>query len=453
MLEKLFKLKEKNTTVGTEIMAGITTFMAMSYIIFVNPAILSKAGMDYNAVYGATIIASILGTLLMGFYANVPYAVSCGLGLNALFTYTICGSLGFTWQEALAMVFICGIINLLVTVTSIRKKVIKAMPTFMQEAITVGIGLFITYIGVKNAGIIEFSVSSVNNGIANAADVVPGLTIFKEPSVILACIGLILTTILVSKKVKGAYLIGIIATTLIGIPMGVTKLSNFSNYSIMPSMAPTFLKFDFSGLLTAKAGIVCILMTIFTLVISDLFDTIGTFIGTGKKSGIFEMDENGEMPQNMERAMIVDSISTIIGSLLGTSNLGTFVESSAGIGVGGRSGLTAVVVAVLFGLSLFLAPIVACVPMAAISPVLILIGVSMMSGVGKIDWNDILVAIPAFFIIVMMPLSYSITTGIQFGFIFYMLVNLVNGKGKNVSPMVYIFTVLFVIDFVYKALT
>lgn len=452
MLEKIFKLKEKNTTVWTEIMAGITTFMAMSYIIFVNPAILSKAGMDYNAVYGATIIASILGTLLMGFYANVPYAVSCGLGLNALFTYTICGSLGFTWQEALAMVFICGIINLLVTVTSIRKKVIKAMPLFMQEAITVGIGLFITYIGIKNAGIIEFSVSSVSNGIANATDVVPGLAIFREPSVILACIGLLITTILVSKKVKGAYLIGIVATTLIGIPMGVTKLSNFSDYSIMPSIAPTFLKFDFSGLLTAKAGIVCVLMTIFTLVISDLFDTIGTFIGTGKKSGIFEMKENGDMPQNMERAMNVDSIATIIGSLLGTSNLGTFVESSAGIGVGGRSGLTAVVVAILFGLSLFLAPVVACVPMAAISPVLILIGVSMIGGVGKIDWNDILVAIPAFFIIVMMPLSYSITTGIQFGFIFYMLVNLVNGKGKNISPMVYIFTILFIIDFVYKAL-
>lgn len=452
MLEKIFKLKEKNTTVWTEIMAGITTFMAMSYIIFVNPAILSKAGMDYNAVYGATIIASILGTLLMGFYANVPYAVSCGLGLNALFTYTICGSLGFTWQEALAMVFICGIINLLVTVTSIRKKVIKAMPLFMQEAITVGIGLFITYIGIKNAGIIEFSVSSVSNGIANATDVVPGLAIFREPSVILACIGLLITTILVSKKVKGAYLIGIVATTLIGIPMGVTKLSNFSDYSIMPSIAPTFLKFDFSGLLTAKAGIVCVLMTIFTLVISDLFDTIGTFIGTGKKSGIFEMKENGDMPKNMERAMNVDSIATIIGSLLGTSNLGTFVESSAGIGVGGRSGLTAVVVAILFGLSLFLAPVVACVPMAAISPVLILIGVSMIGGVGKIDWNDILVAIPAFFIIVMMPLSYSITTGIQFGFIFYMLVNLVNGKGKNISPMVYIFTILFIIDFVYKAL-
>lgn len=452
MLEKLFKLKEKNTTIGTEIMAGITTFMAMSYIIFVNPSILSKAGMDYNAVYGATIIASILGTLLMGFYANVPYAVSCGLGLNALFTYTICGSLGFTWQEALAMVFICGIINLIVTVTSIRKKVIKAMPVFMQEAITVGIGLFITYIGIKNAGIIEFSVSNVNNGIANAADVVPALAIFREPSVILACIGLLITTILVSKKVKGAYLIGIITTTLIGIPMGVTKLPDFSNYSVMPSIAPTFLKFDFSGLFTAKAGIVCVIMTIFALVISDLFDTIGTFIGTGKKSGIFEMKENGEMPKNLERAMNVDSIATIIGSLLGTSNLGTFVESSAGIGVGGRSGLTAVVVAILFGLSLFLAPIVACVPMAAISPVLILIGVSMMSGVGKIDWNDILVAIPAFFIIVMMPLSYSITTGIQFGFIFYMLVSLVNGKGKDVSPMVYIFTILFIIDFVYKAL-
>ena len=192
-------------------------------------------------------------------------------------------------------------------------------------------------------------------------------------------------------------------------------------------------------------------MTIFALVISDLFDTIGTFIGTGKKSGIFEMKESGEIPQNMERAMVVDSIATVIGSLLGTSNLGTFVESSAGIGVGGRTGLTAVVVAILFGLSLFLSPIVACVPMAAISPVLILIGVSMMSGVGKIDWNDILVAIPAFFIIVMMPLSYSITTGIQFGFIFYMLVNLVNKKGKDVSPMIYIFSILFIIDFIYKA--
>lgn len=451
MLEKLFKLKEKNTTVWAEIMAGITTFMAMSYIIFVNPSILSKSGMDYYSVYGATILASVLGTLIMGLYANVPYAVSCGLGLNALFTYTICGSLGFTWQEALVMVFICGIINLLVTVTSIRKKVIKAMPVFMQEAITVGIGLFITYIGIKNAGIIEFSVSSVNNGIANAADVIPGLAIFREPAVILACIGLIITTILVSKKVKGAYLIGIIATTLIGIPMGVTKLPDFSNYSIMPSIEPTFLKFDFSGLLTAKAGIVCVIMTIFALVISDLFDTIGTFIGTGKKSGIFEMKENGEIPQNMERAMVVDSIATVIGSLLGTSNLGTFVESSAGIGVGGRTGLTAVVVAILFGLSLFLSPIVACVPMAAISPVLILIGVSMMSGVGKIDWNDILVAIPAFFIIVMMPLSYSITTGIQFGFIFYMLVNLVNKKGKDVSPMIYIFSILFIIDFIYKA--
>lgn len=452
MLEKIFKLKEKNTKVGTEIMAGITTFMAMSYIIFVNPAILSKTGMDYTAVYGATIIASIIGSLIMGLYANVPYAVSCGLGLNALFTYTICGSLGFTWQEALAIVFISGVINLIITVTSVRKKIIKAMPAFMQDAITVGIGLFITYIGIKNAGLIEFSVSTVNGGVANAADVVPGLAVFKNPAVILACIGLIITSILVSKKVKGAYLIGIIATTIIGIPMGVTTMPDFLNYSIAPSISSTFMKFDFSGLLTAKAGIVCVCMTIFTLVISDLFDTIGTFIGTGKKSGIFVIDDNGEMPKNLEKAMVVESISTIVASMIGTSNLGTFVESSAGIEVGGRSGLTAVTVALLFALSLFLAPIVACVPMAAIAPVLILIGVSMIGGVAQIDWSNILVAIPAFFIIVMMPLAYSITTGIQFGFIFYLIVNLVNGKKKEISPMIYIFTVIFLLDFIYKAL-
>lgn len=452
MLDKIFKLKENKTTVATEIIAGITTFMAMSYIIFINPAVLSNTGMDYNSVYIATILASMVGTLIMGLVANVPYVQSAGLGLNALFTYTICGTLGFTWQQGLAMVFICGVINVLITVTSIRKKVIKAIPEFMQEAITVGIGLFIAYIGLKSSGILEFSVSSVNNGIANASDVVPQLATFNSPAVILAIIGLVITAILVSKKVKNAYLISIILTTLIGIPMGVTALPNFSNYTIIPSIEPTFLKLDFVGLFTAKAGIVVVIMTIFTLIISDLFDTIGTFIGTGKKSGIFKLDKDGNMPKNLEKALVCDSSASITASLLGTSNVTTYVESSVGIEAGGRTGLTAVSAALCFGISLIFAPIVASVPMAAIAPILIFVGLSMIENIIKIDWHDILVAIPAFFIIIMMPLSYSITTGIEFGFIFYILVNLVNKNGKKVSPIIYIFTILFIIDFIYKAI-
>ena len=452
MLEKIFKLKENKTNITTELIAGLTTFMAMSYIIFVNPAILSNTGMDYNSVYMATILASLIGTLILGLAANVPYVQSAGLGLNALFTYTICGSMGFTWQEALAMVFICGLINFFVTLTSIREKVIKAIPEFMQDAITVGIGLFITYIGIKSAGLIEFSVSAINNGIASAADVVPQLATFSTPEIILSLIGILITGALVSKKTKNSYLISIILTTIIGLFLGVTKLPDFANYTIFPSISPTLFKLDIVGLFTAKAGLVVVLMTIFTLVISDLFDTIGTFIGTGKKSGIFKLDKNGNMPEKLERALVCDSVTTIIGSLLGTSNVTTYVESSVGIDAGGRTGLTAVSAALCFGISLFLAPLVACVPMAAIAPILIFVGISMIENIIKIDWKDKLMAIPAFFIIVMMPLSYSITTGIQFGFILYILVNIVNGKHKNISPIIYIFTILFIIDFIYRAI-
>ena len=453
MLNKIFKLKQNKTTVATELIAGLTTFMAMSYIIFVNPAILSQTGMDYNSVYVATILASMIGTFILGVVANVPYVQSAGLGLNALFTYTICGTMGFTWQQALAMVFICGVVNVLVTLTSVRKKVIKAIPQFMQEAITVGIGLFITYIGVKSAGLIEFTVSAVNNGIASAADVVPQLANFSTKEIILAVIGIIITAILVSKKVKNSYLLSIIITSVIGLVIGVTQLPDFANYSVIPSIKPTFLQLDFHGLFTAKAGFIVIFMTIFTLVISDLFDTIGTFIGTGKKSGIFKIDEEGNMPKNLERALVCDSSTTIFGSLLGTSNVTTYVESSVGIDAGGRTGLTAVSAAICFGVSLLLAPIVACVPMAAIAPILIFVGISMIENIIKIDWKDMLVAIPAFFVIIMMPLSYSITTGIQFGFILYVVVNLVNKKGKETSPIIYIFTLLFIIDFIYKALS
>lgn len=452
MLEKIFKLKENKTNVATEMLAGLTTFMAMSYIIFINPAILSETGMSYNAVYMATIIASMVGTLILGLFANVPYVQSAGLGINALFTYTICGTLGFTWQQGLAMVFVCGLLNILVTVTNIRKQVIKAIPEFMQEAITVGIGLFIAYIGLKSSGIIEFSVSAVSKEIANAADVVPQLAVFNTPEVILSIIGLVITAALVSKKVKNSYLISIVVTTIIGLFMGVTKLPNFSNYSIDFSIKETFMQLDFAGLATAKAGLVATFMTIFTLVISDLFDTIGTFVGTGKKAGIFKLDKDGNMPKNLERALVCDSVATTIGALVGTSNLTTYVESSVGIEAGGRTGLTAVSAALCFGLAIFLAPLVACVPTAAIAPILIFVGITMIENIIKIDWKDMMIAIPAFFVVLMMPLSYSITTGIQFGFIMYTIVNLVNGKGKKISPIIYIFTLLFIVDFIYKAI-
>ena len=452
MLNKIFKLKENKTKISTEIIAGITTFMAMSYIIFVNPMMLSEAGMDYNSVYVATILASMIGTLLLGLVANVPYVQSAGLGLNALFTYTISGALGFTWQQALAMVFICGVINVLLTLTSIRKRIMTAIPEFMQEAITVGIGLFITYIGIKSAGLIEFSVSNVTGGIASAGDTVPQLVNFKTAEVLLALIGILITGILVSKKVKNAFLISIIITTIIGIFMGVTTAPDFSTNSIIPSVDDTFMKLDFKGLLSVKGGAMVVVMTIFTLVISDLFDTIGTFIGTGKKSGIFKNDDEGNMPKNLERALACDSAATIVGAVFGTSNVTTYVESSVGIEAGGRTGLTAVAAAVCFGLSIFLGPIVACVPMAAIAPILIFVGLSMIGNIVKIDWQDMLIAIPAFFIIIMMPLAYSITTGIQFGFIMYILVNFVNKKGNEVSPIIYVFTILFIVGYIYNAM-
>ena len=446
MLDKLFHLKENKTNINTEFIAAITTFMSMSYIIFVNPSVLSQTGMNYESVYFATIITTVIATLIFALYANVPYAASAGIGMGSLFTYTICGTLGFSWQQALAIVLISGCINLIITLTNLRKKIIASIPNFLQEAITVGIGLFIAYVGLINAGIIKFSAESISNGFA--LNVVPTLADVKIPEVMIAIVGLIFTAILVSKKVKGSYLIGIIFTTLIGIPLHVTKIPDFSNYHIIPSIAPTFLKLDFSGLFSAKGTILIVLMTIFTMSISDLFDTIGIFIGTGKKAGIFKIDENGNMPKNLEKAMIADSCGTIVGALTGSSHATAYLESSAGIEAGGRTGLTSLFISLLFLLSLVLYPIIECVPMAAVSPILILIGASMISNIGSIDWKDTMIAIPAFFCIIMMPLSYSITTGIEFAFIFYALLNLYNRKAKEVSPIIYIFSVLFILKYI-----
>ena len=446
ILERKFKLEENKTNIRTEILAGLTTFMSMSYIIFLNPTVLSQTGMDYNAVYAATIIASVIATLVMAFYANVPYALSTGIGLGSLFTYTLCGSMGFTWGQSLAIVYISGILNFLITITSLRKKIVTAIPVFLQNAITVGIGLFITYVGLINAGIITFGADAVNDGFAT--NVIPQLANIKENSILLAIIGLIITIILLLRKSKGAYLKGIIITTLIGIPLGVTSLPDFSNYTLLPSIAPTFMKIDFVGLFSIKTGIVVVLMTIFTMCISDLFDSIGVFIGTGKKAGLFKIDKNGNLPPKLEKAMIADSCGTIIGSIFGTANTTTYLESSVGIEAGGRTGLTSLTVACLFALSLFFSPIIACVPMAAIAPILILIGMSMLESVSDIDWKDLTVAIPSFFTIIVMPFAYSITNGIEFGFIFYALIALICKKTREVSPIIFIFAILFLLKYI-----
>ncbi|MBR6136655.1 MAG: NCS2 family permease [Bacilli bacterium] len=450
MLEKIFKLKENKTNVYTEFIAGLTTFMAMSYIIFVNPTVLSQTGMDYNAVYGATILASIIGTLVLSLYANVPYAQSAGIGLGSLFTYTLCGSMGYSWQQSLAMVFICAVINLIVTLTSFRKKIITAIPNVLQEAITIGIGLFITYIGLMNAGFIVFKADNVTNGFAS--NVIPTIATFNTPTVLLSILGILLLIILVVLKVKGAYLISIILTTIMGIPLGVTQLPDFSNYTIFPSLAPTFMQLDFAGLLTAKASLTVVFMTIFTLCISDLFDTIGIFIGTGKKSGIFKISNNNKLPKKLERALVADSTGSLFGSMLGTSNVTTYLESTAGIEAGGRTGLTSLFVSLFFFLALFISPLIKMVPTAAVAPVLIMIGLTMIEGIGNINWKDMVIAIPAFFTIVLMPLAYSITTGIEIGFILYTLINYIAGNKKEVSPIMVILSILFIINFVFTAL-
>ena len=424
--------------------------MAMSYIIFVNPQVLSQTGMSYEAVYGATIITTVLATLILALYANVPYASSAGIGLGSLFTYTMCGSLGYTWQQALAIVCICGVLNLLVTLTSLRKKILSAIPDFLQEAITVGIGLFITYVGLINAKIIEFSSSGVSDGLAQ--NVIPKIADITSPEVLVAVLGIIITSILLVKKSKGAYLKGILIATLIGIPLGVTHAPNFSNYNVIPDITPTLFKIDFAGLITAKTGILITLMTIFSVTMSDLFDTIGIFIGTGKKAGIFKIDKNGNMPKNLEKAMIADSTGSIIGSFIGTSSVTTYLESSAGIEAGGRTGLTSVFVSLFFILSLFIYPLIECVPMAAVAPVLILIGVSMLENIGSINWKDTVIAIPAFFCIVMMPLSYSIATGIEVAFIFYSLINIYTHNANKVSPIIYIFSFLFILKYILVGL-
>lgn len=459
-MEKFFKLKENGTDVKTELMAGLTTFLTMAYILFVNPSILAAAGMDKNAVFAATIIAAAAGTLIMGLVANVPFAQAPGMGLNAFFTYTVVLGLGFTWEQALAMVFICGVINIIITTTKIRKMLIKAIPHSLQYAISGGIGLFIAFIGIKQAKFISFTGEAANQiasseGSSIFNSVTLAMTDFKDPAALLALIGLVITLILMLINFKGAILVGILVTTVIGIFMGVTQVPDFSQVSFaIPSLAPTFFKLDFAGLFSDPSKIVLVFTTVFAFSLSDTFDTIGTFLGTGRKAGIF--DENDEklfesennFSSKLERALFADATATSIGALLGTSNTTTYVESAAGIGQGGRTGLTSVTVAGLFLISLFLSPIMGMVPSVATAPALIVVGILMMESFKNIDWADFEIAIPAFFIVTFMPFTGSISNGVAAGFITYCLTKVVKKEAKKVHPIMYIVSALFLISFV-----
>ncbi|HOQ07080.1 MAG TPA: NCS2 family permease [Clostridiales bacterium] len=456
-MDKLFGLKAQGTNVRTEIVAGITTFMTMAYIIFVNPSILSQTGMDWGAVFVATILAAAIATFIMAFVANVPYAQAPGMGLNAMFTYVVCLGMGLPWQQALAIVFICGIINIIITVTKIRKMIIYAIPKSLQYAISGGIGLFIAYIGLIGGHILSFTPDSEPNAVGAYSKIVPAIVDFTSPDSILTIIGLVIIVVLMLLKVKGAILIGIIATTLIGLPMGVTQLPESFSFTV-PSLAPTFLKLDIAGLFSDTSQLFKILALILTFSLADTFDTIGTFLGTGRKTGIFDqLDEEAlrsgkGFSSRLDKALFADATATSIGALLGTSNTTTYVESAAGIAVGGKTGLTSATVGILFLLSLFLSPIAAMVPSAATSAALIVVGILMAESIGKIAWEELEEAIPAFFTVVVMPLAYSITTGIQIGFLFYCITKIFTKKAKEVHPIMYIVTVIFLIDYLIKAL-
>ena len=449
-MEKFFKLKENGTSVGTEVVAGFTTFFAMAYIIVVNPSILSESGMEWGAVFLATIISAVIGTLVMGLVANVPYAQAPGMGLNAFFVYTVCLGLGFTWQQTLSMVFICGLINILITVTKLRKFIIKSIPRSLQNAIGGGIGIFVAYIGFLNVGFVNFGSG------------VPAMATLNTNVLWLFVIGLVLTIVLLVCNVKGAILIGIVATAIIGIPMQVTSLGSSISFTEACQQLPTtfgaiFTSAGLPSLFSDAAKIPLVLITIFAFSISDTFDTIGTFIGTGRRTGIFSDEDEKAMEtkagfhSKMDKALFADATATSIGAIFGTSNTTTFVESAAGIGAGGRTGLTSVVVAICFALSAFLATFVSAIPSAATAPALVLVGVMMTSSFKEIKWDDISEAIPAFFAGIFMALCYSISYGIAMGFITYCIVKVCKGEAKKVHPILWVVTALFILNFILLA--
>jgi len=447
ILERFFQIRVSGSNVKTEIFAGITTFFAMSYILFVNPSILSESGMEWGAVYLATIIASVIGTLIMGLVANVPYAQAPGMGINAFFTYTVCFSLGFTWQQALAIVFICGLINILITVTRIRKHIIKSIPMSLQHAISGGIGIFIAYIGFLNVGFIDFSSG------------VPAIASLNDPTILAFLFGMAAAVILMAKNVKGALLISIIATTIVGIPLGITNFGETISFTEACSALPTtflavFKEGGIMSLFNDVSRLPMALIAIFAFSIMDTFDSIGTFIGTGIRTGIFNVEDEANAENShgfktkFDKALFADATATSIGALFGTSNTTTFVESAAGIGAGGRTGFTSVVTALCFVLAAFFSTFVSAVPAAATAPVLVVVGILMTASFKDIDWSDLTVAVPAFFTGIFMALCYSISDGIAAGFIFYCIVKICQKKAKEIHPVVWVCTALFILNFI-----
>lgn len=472
-LDKLFKLKENGTTVRTEILAGLTTFFAMSYILFVNPAMLSQTGMPAQGVFLATIIGAVAGTLMMAFYANLPYAQAPGMGLNAFFTFTVVFSLGYTWQEALGMVFICGIISLIITLTKIRKTIIESIPGSLRAAISAGIGVFLAYVGIKNAGLLKFSidpgtytvagesVEKAQSAITANSSATPGLVAFNDPAVLVALVGLAITVFFVVKGIKGGVILSIFATTVVAISVGLVNLSliDLSQNNLGTAFKELGEIFGVAigpkglgALFTDTARLPQTFMAILAFSLTDIFDTIGTLIGTGEKVGIVASSGENHESERLDKALYSDLIGTSIGAIAGTSNVTTYVESAAGIGAGGRTGLTALVVAICFAISSFFSPLLAIVPTVATAPILIVVGIMMLGSLKNIEWDDLTEAIPAFFTSIFMGFSYSITHGIAAGFIMYALVKTVKGQAKEVHTMIWILDALFILNFVSLAL-
>lgn len=428
MLEKFFKLKENGTTPRTEIIAGITTFLTMAYILAVNPNILSAAGMDPNALFTTTAIAAIIGTLVMALWAKLPFALAPGMGLNAFFAFSVVLGMGHTWQFALTAVLIEGVIFILLTVFNIREAIANSIPKSVKTAISAGIGLFIAFIGLQNAGI-----------IVNHEATLVSLGSITSGTALLGLIGLIITSVLVVKKVKGDLLIGIILTALIGIPLGITQIKGF--VSLPPSIEPIFFKFEFSQIFTFD-----MLIVVFTFLFVDIFDTLGTLVGVSTKAGM--LDKDGKIP-NAKKAFMADAIGTTAGAMLGTSTVTTYVESAAGVSEGGKTGMTALITAMCFGLALFFAPVFLAIPGAATAPALILVGLYMLGPIKELDFSDFSETIPAFICIIAMPLAYSIAEGITLGVLSYVIINLIAGNFKKLSIGMYVLAVLFILKYIF----
>lgn len=427
MLKKLFGFNPIEHNLRTEVMAGITTFLTMAYILAVNPNILGETGMDKGALFTTTVLMAALPTIFMALYAKLPLALAPGMGLNAFFAYTVCAVMGYTWQFALTAVFLEGLVFLLLTVTNLREKIVDVIPNTLKNAIGAGIGLYIAFIGLKSAGVI----------VDNPATLV-SLGKLSTSNAILALIGIVITSVLLIKNVKGALLWGILITTLIGIPLGETKIDKV--FSIPPSVDPIFLKFEWSHVFTKDMAVI-----VFTFLFVDLFDCIGTVIGVANRANMVKAD--GKIPR-LKEIFMVDSLSTAAGAAMGTSTVAVYVESAAGVNEGGRTGLTSMVTGACFLLALFFAPLFLAIPLAATTPVLVLVGLMMMGSVLKIDFSDYSEAIPAFVCVLLMPLTYSISEGVVLGHMCYVVINMLSGNHKKVTMGMYILAAFFLLRFI-----